>query len=143
MSIFRREALEYQCVRLSGTVSLSLNRRTSYYGVCFLLASGLAVVAFQYAEFAVTTPVKCQVRADSTAEIAWPAGAFSYGKRVEAVELHTSAGRRFINVQRADLGKPISMPVAIAANGGGACEATVHQRMNLAKLIVARFLRLK
>jgi hypothetical protein len=61
MSIFRKEALEYQCMRLSGTVSLRADRRLGRMAILFVVLSTLAIIYFWNLSVSSTLSLQCDI----------------------------------------------------------------------------------
>jgi hypothetical protein len=139
MSIFRKEALEYQCVRLSGTVYLKADRRTTRMAFGFIALAVLSMFAFERMEVSSSAPLSCRVTAAHQALIGPPAMRVGAGVRLERIDIATG-------VQVVTLDTPTVTP----GSGGervvpldkgatvGPCVATARFALRPAQLIVAK-----
>lgn len=142
MGIFRQEALDYQCRRLSGTVALKVDKTLRLHAVLFVVVAAACLAAFACADIVAATPVPCAVQTAGTVAVTLPAAARAPGRSLDA--LHLKVGQASFTIAAAstlDGLAPvarIAIPPDIVADR---CGATAHLRVNLAQLIMSKILR--
>jgi hypothetical protein len=142
MSIFRREALEYQCVRLAGTVSLRADRRTIRAAFGFVAFAALAMIGFTYMEVSNPAPLTCRVTSTREAVVGAIGLHIGNGTRLERIDINVG-GRLVVVVPPAgDRGEMRAVPLgAAAAAAAGSCSATAHLVFRPGQLIVAKLIK--
>lgn len=144
MSIYRKEALEYQRVRLSGTVSLMADRKTAQLALVFLFIFSLAACAFFWTEVNVSAPLQCSVQSASRIQFKASPALGAKG-RLESVQIvvgnHTTT---FTPVQAA-MGQPMYADVNVDQVAGPAreqhCRATGRFALSPGQLILTKLFR--
>jgi hypothetical protein len=142
MSIYRKEALEYQRVRLSGTVSLVADWRTAQFALAFLFFFSLAAFVFFRAEVSVSAPLQCSLASASKVQFRTSSGIDVKG-RLESVEIEVG-GRTFVIIPvLAPVGQPMYADLKRLAGPAGeqSCRATGHFVLNPGQLILTKLLK--
>lgn len=139
LTIFRKEALEHQCVRLAGTVSLKADRGTSRAAFGYMAIAVLAIAGFARMEVTSSTPISCRVTGARQALIGPTALYTGAGTRLERVEIE--AGGRVVAVipqaGTADRHGGAAVPLGPGA-AAGQCRATARLVLRPMELIAAK-----
>lgn len=142
MSIYRKEALEYQRVRLSGTVSLVADRRTARLALAFLFVFSLAAFVFFRAEVDVSAPLQCSLASASRVQFRTAPGLAAKG-RLASVEVEVGGRTMAVTPVPAAVGQPMYADLDRLARPAGeqSCRATGHFVLSPGQLILTKLLK--
>jgi hypothetical protein len=139
MSIFRKEALEHQCVRLSGTVYLKADRSTGRAAFVFIVLALLSMVGFAAMEVDGSVPLSCRVDTAQQAFVGPMALRTGAGVRIERVEIVANGRVHVLDPQiRAANGDGERIVPLTPGTTAGRCVATARLALRPAQLIVAK-----
>ncbi len=140
MSLFRKEALEYQCVRLSGAVSLRVDRRLLHASIAFLVLSIVFIAWFRQMTILTSNARQCEVNPDGRSVTLSSPVKKTVGNQLLRIDI-TLAGSRYT------VAPDKLQPSGVVVNPGGtakpgaACSAIAYESLSPAEIAVAKLLR--
>lgn len=143
MNIFRKEALEYQCVRMSGTVSLRADQRTIRIALMFVALAGCAIAAFLQFQLHLDVPLACRPVPDGRVKVDWPGHRRLPDATVTSLTITVGADSFEFSPKSPLAGSVLAagLQYRIGAQPPQQCTATAQVRLRLAHLVIAKIFR--